>query len=39
LEAGEIEYESTGKFLTGLKKKFGGGNEEAVKVAELRRLE
>jgi len=39
LEAGEIEYKSVGKFLVELKKEFGEGNEEAVKVAELRRLE
>jgi len=39
LEARKIEYESAGKFLAGLKKKFEGGNEETVKVAELRRLE
>ena len=35
LEVGEIEY----KFLAGLKKKFGEGYEEVVKIAELRRLE
>ena len=39
LEAREIEYESVGEFLAGLKKEFEGGNEEAVKVAELKRLE
>ena len=27
------------EFLTGLKKEFGGGDEEIVKVVELRRLE
>ena len=35
LEVGEIEY----KFLAGLKKKFGKGYKEVVKIAELRRLE
>jgi len=34
-----MEYESAGEFLTELKKKFGKGDEEMVKVAELRRLE
>ena len=39
LEMGEVEYESVEEFLTCLKKKFGGGEEESVKVAELRKLE
>ena len=39
LEAGEMEYETVEKFLTVLKKEFGGGEEEAVKAAELRKLE
>ena len=39
LESGEMEYETAEKFLTTLKKEFGGGEEEAVKVAELRKLE
>jgi len=39
LESGEVEYESVEEFLTTLKKEFGGGEEEAVKVAELRKLE
>jgi len=39
LEAGEVEYESAGEFLAGLKREFGGGDEEAVKAAELRKLE
>jgi len=39
LEAEEIEYESAGEFLAGLKKKFGERDEKVVKVAELRRLE
>ena len=39
LEAGEIEYESVEEFLTCLKKEFGGGEEESVKMAELRKLE
>jgi len=39
LESGEVEYESVEEFLTGLKKEFGGGEEESVKAAELRKLE
>jgi len=39
LESGEMEYETAEEFLIVLKKEFGGGEEEAVKVAELRKLE
>ena len=39
LEAGEVEFESIEEFFTGLRKKFGGGEEESVKAAELRKLE
>jgi len=39
LEAGEIEYELAGEFLVELKKEFGAGEEESVKVVELRKLE
>jgi len=39
LESGEMEYESIEEFFTSLKKEFGGGEEEAVKAAELRRIE
>jgi len=39
LESGEMEYETAEEFLTTLKKEFGGGEEEAVKAAELRKLE
>jgi len=39
LEAGEVEYESVKEFLTSLRKEFGGGEEESVKAAELRKLE
>jgi len=38
LEAGEMEYEMMEELLTVLKKEFGGGEEEAVKAAELRKL-
>jgi len=39
LEAGEVEYESVEEFLTILKKEFGGGEEESMKAAELRKME
>jgi len=39
LEAGEVEYESVEEFLTSLRKEFGGGEEESVKAAELRKME
>jgi len=39
LEGGVLEYETTGEFLADLKKEFGGGDEETIKVAELKRLE
>ena len=39
MESGEVEYESAEEFLTTLKKEFGGGEEELVKAAELRKIE
>jgi len=39
LESGEVEYESVEEFLMSLKKEFGEGEEESVKVAELRKVE
>ena len=39
IEVGEVEYESVEDFLACLKKKFGRGEEESVKAAELRKLE
>ena len=39
LESEEMEYETAEEFLIVLKKEFGGGEEESVKVAELRKLE
>ena len=38
LEAGKLEFETVGEFLAEIKKEFGGGGEESVKVAELRKL-
>ena len=38
LEAGETEYETAEEFLMSLKKEFGRGEEESVKVVELRKL-
>jgi len=39
LELGEIEYESVEEFLMSLKRESGGGEEEATKAAELRKIE
>ena len=34
-----LEYETVGEFLINIRKKFGEGDKELVKVAELKRLE
>jgi len=39
LEGGLLEYKNIGEFLVDIKKEFGEGDEELVRVAELRRLE
>jgi len=39
LESEEVEYKLAGEFLLELKKKFGEGDKELVKVAELRKIE
>ena len=39
MEERKIEYKSVGKFLIVIKKEFGDGDEELVKVAELKKLE
>jgi len=39
LEEGALEYKSVGEFLVAIKKEFGRGEEELVKVAELKKLE
>jgi len=39
LESGKIEYETAEEFFTNLRKKFGRGEEESIKAAELRRIE
>jgi len=39
LEIGEIEFELVGEFLAEIKKEFEGGDEESVKVAELKKIE
>ena len=39
LEAEVLEYEIVGEFLVNIRKKFGKGDEELVKVAELKKLE
>ena len=39
LEEGKLEYKSVEEFLAAIKKKFGGREEESVKIEELKRLE
>ena len=39
LEGRLLESEIVGEFLVDIRKKFGGGDKESVKVAELKRLE
>jgi len=39
LEEGLLEYETIEEFLADIRKKFGGGDKESVKVAELKKLE
>jgi len=39
LEAGKLEFETVREFLAEIKKEFGRGEEESVKVAELKKLE
>ena len=39
MEAGKVKYELVEEFLTSLRKEFSGGEEESVKVGELRKLE
>ena len=39
LEGGLLEYEIAEEFLADIRKEFGEGDEEAVKVAELKRLD
>ena len=39
LKGGLLEYETIGEFLADIKKEFGGGDKETVKIAKLKRLE
>jgi len=39
LDTGEIKFELVGEFLAEIRKEFGGGDEESVKVAELKKIE
>ena len=39
LEGGLLEYKTVGEFLANIKREFGEGDEESVKVVELQRLE
>ena len=36
---GLLKYKTAGKFLADIRKEFGGGDKESVKVTELRKLE
>ena len=38
LESEEVEFKLVGEFLLELKKEFGRGNEESVKMVELKRM-
>ena len=39
IEVKEVQFISVGDFLSELKREFGEGNDESVKVAELKRIE
>ena len=39
LKSGEVKSKSVGEFLLELKKEFGRGDKESVKIAELKRIE
>jgi len=39
LKKGLLEYETAEEFLVDIEKEFGEGDEESVKMAELKRLE
>jgi len=35
----EVKFKSVEKFLSALRKEFGGGDKESVEVAKIRRIE
>ncbi len=39
LKTREVEYKLVEEFLTEIKKEFGGGDKESVKMVELKRIE
>ena len=39
LESGNLSYITVGEFLTDLKKEFSSGDNEIMKVAELKKVE
>jgi len=39
LETGGIKFELAGEFLAEIRREFGGGDKELVKVAELKKIE
>jgi len=38
-KTGEVEFESVGEFMVEIRKEFGGGDKELVKVAKLKKIE
>ena len=39
INTGEIEFETAGEFLAKIRREFGGGDQESVKVAKLKKIE
>ena len=39
IETGEIKFETAGEFLAEIRREFGEGDEESVKIAELKKIE
>jgi len=39
LETEEIKFETVGEFLAKIRREFGGGDKESVKVVELKKIE
>jgi len=39
LESGNLSYATVGEFLSDLKQEFSGGDDEMMKVAELKKIE
>ena len=39
INAGEIKFETVEKFLAKIRRVFGGGDEESVKITKLKKIE